>query len=208
MNHILTKFLIKFFIISFIFPANLQLWLNQIDSTIQESSIIKLSMKLEEIQVDDIDNNIIDNDFYLISDLSKDIYQFKYLDNIIYYDKEMVLQYNQISNQMFKYLPDKKIEKYLDKKILKHFFNFNNYKSDSSVEGYQYVYKSSILKLKNNIYINYLKDSVDILFIDGIYEMLFGNIEIIGLDSILFQNQLLIHRYQKDQDLEVFDFTQ
>ena len=207
MNRILLKSLISLFLIRFIFSSRFESWLSQIKYTLENSSAIQLTMSLESIEINNVDNNIVDNEFYLILNLSKDIYQIKYLDNIIYYNRSIVLQHNQTNNQLFKYFPDKKIEDYFDKNILKEFFNFNNYKIDDSVEEYQYIYNNFILDLDDNIYIDSSSDLIRILFLDDVYKIEFNNIIVDSIDADSFDNQLLINQYKDNKDIEIFDFT-
>jgi len=207
MNRILIKSLISLFLIRFIFSSSFESWLSQIKYTLENSSAIQLTMSLESIEINNVDNNIVDNEFYLILNLSKDIYQIKYLDNIIYYNRSIVLQHNQTNNQLFKYFPDKKIEDYFDKNILKEFFNFNNYKIDDSVEEYQYIYNNFILDLDDNIYIDSSSDLIRILFLDDVYKIEFNNIIVDSIDADSFDNQLLINQYKDNKDIEIFDFT-
>ena len=207
MNHILIRFLINLFFVSSILSNNLESWLSQIKNVVDTSSTLQLSMRLESAQVSNLDSNIIDEGFYLKLNLSDNIYQIKYLDNIIYYNGSIVLQYNTLNNQLFKYLPDKNIENYLDKKIFKDFFNFNNYKADNSKEGYQYRYSNFTLGLNSNIYISSLDNLISILFINDIYKMVFDQIEVTSFDLESFQKDLLINQYKNNKDIEIFDFS-
>ena len=207
MNHILTRYLINIFFISFAFTNTFEYWLDKITNTIDASYPLQLSMRLESSQISDTDNTIIDDEFYLRLNLSDNTYQIKYLDNIIYYSGDVIFQYNVNNNQLFKYFPDNKIKKYLDKEILKDFFNFNNYKIDNSKQGYQYKYDNIALGISNNMYVGYMRDSVNMLFVDKIYTMNFNNIEFLQLDLESYQNDLIINLYKDNKDIEIFDFT-
>ena len=206
MNHTLIKFLIKIVIINFTFSNNFEDWLSQNKDIINKNEIIKLSMTIDDFQVNDLSTDIADNQCYLILDLSKNIYEIKYLDNIIYYDKKMILQYNESNNQIFKYLPDKTIIHYLDKIILRTFFEFSNYKNSEAQKGYRYIYSNNLMNLKSKIYMNYSNNLVDILFIDDFYKISFKNIMVRTLDIDSVNNQLLVNKYKNIKDVEIFDF--
>ena len=207
MNRTLIKYLISVFLFGFLCSNNFESELSEIKYLFENSSVIELKMNLEGIEINNVNNDIIDKQFYLMFNLLNDIYQIKYLDNIIYYNREIVFQYNKTSNQLFKYLPDKQIESYLDKQILKDFFNFDNYKIDNSNEGYQYTYANPTLGLDNNIYIESSEKISKVLFLDDVYRIQFDDIKIDSVDLDFFESQLLINYYKNISDIEIFDFT-
>ena len=106
MNRILIKFLISIFLYQLFKLNTFKSWLNEINES-RDSCPIELSMRLESYQVGNSSENIIDDKFYFRFFLSDSTYQIKFLDNIIFYDGNNILQLNQSNNQVFKFLPEK-----------------------------------------------------------------------------------------------------
>ena len=205
MNHILKRFLINIFLYSFIFSSDFESWMNQKKEIINNNIIVQLSLKISQFEINDFNNKKASNeDCYLIINSSDSIYQIKYLNNLIYYDKVLVQQYNINSKQLFKYSPDDIIINYLDNSLLSHLFEFSNY---TRITPNQYMFDSESMKL-DNIYLNYLdSDGVEVIndnFISDIYKISFNNIEIKVLTPDEFEKLLLVNI---DDIIDIFDFT-
>ena len=56
MNRILIKSLISLFLIRFIFSSSFESWLSQIKYTLENSSAIQLTMSLESIEINNVEN--------------------------------------------------------------------------------------------------------------------------------------------------------
>jgi len=205
MNHILKRFLINIFLYSFIFSSDFESWMNQKKEIINNNIIVQLSLKISQFEINDFNNKKASNeDCYLIINSSDSIYQIKYLNNLIYYDKVLVQQYNINSKQLFKYSPDDIIINYLDNSLLSHLFEFSNY---TRITPNQYMFDSESMKL-DNIYLNYLDSAgVEVInanFISDIYKISFNNIEIKVLTPDEFEKLLLVNI---DDIIDIFDFT-
>ena len=117
MSRILIKFLISVFFVSLIQTFTFESWLDNINESM-DSIPIELSMRLESYKIGNSNENIIDNKFYFRFFLADSTYQMKFLDNIIFYDGEAILQLNQSNNQVFKFFQTKKFKNSLIKNCL------------------------------------------------------------------------------------------
>tara|TARA_B100002051_G_scaffold195862_1_gene185740 strand:- start:426 stop:1049 length:624 start_codon:yes stop_codon:yes gene_type:complete len=206
MSRILIKFLISIFFVSIIQAYTFKSWLSEINESM-DSYPIELSMRLESYQVGNSSENIIDDKFYFRFFLSDSTYQIKFLDNIIFYDGKDILQLNQSNNQVFKFLPDKKIQKFLNQEMLSLFLNFNSYSHVGGVDSSRYNFNKSILELDNHLIVSFLTNSVDVYYSDEIYEFKFKNINYYKLDKDLYKRELLVNFYKEKENVEFFDFT-
>ena len=206
MSRILIKFLISIFFVSIIQAYTFKSWLSEINESM-DSYPIELSMRLESYQVGNSSENIIDDEFYFRFFLSDSTYQIKFLDNIIFYDGNNILQLNQSNNQVFKFLPDKKIQKFLNQEMLSLFLNFNSYSHVGGVDSSRYNFNKSILELDNHLIVSFLTNSVDVYYSDEIYEFKFKNINYYKLDKDLYKRELLVNFYKEKENVEFFDFT-
>ncbi len=206
MSRILIKFLISIFFASIIQANTFKSWLNEINESM-DSCPIELSMRLESYQVGNSSENIIDDEFYFRFFLSDSTYQIKFLDNIIFYDGDNILQLNQSNNQVFKFLPDKKIQKFLNQETLSLFLNFTSYSHVGGVDSSRYNFNKSILELDNHLIVSFLTNSVDVYYSDEIYEFKFKNINYYELDKDLYKRDLLVNFYKEKENVEFFDFT-
>ena len=131
----------------------------------------------------------------------------KFLDNIIFYDGEVILQLNQSNNQVFKFFPDKKIQKFLNQELLSDFFNFNNYSPLGEIDSGRYNFNKSVLDFNNNLTVSFTAHSVNVFYSDEIYEFSFKNINCNKLDKNSYKNKLLINTIKDNENIEFFDFT-
>ena len=110
MSHTLKKYLINLFFFSIIFlnisfADNFENWLLEQKKMILGNEIIKISF-LSEFNAKSLQLNRQDSS-YIILYPQKNIYQIKFLNNIVYYDGKKMDQYNNHSKQLFRYKPDK-----------------------------------------------------------------------------------------------------
>jgi len=206
MSRILIKFLISVFFVSLIQTFTFESWLDNINESM-DSIPIELSMRLESYKIGNSNENIIDNKFYFRFFLADSTYQIKFLDNIIFYDGEAILQLNQSNNQVFKFFPDKKIQKFLNQELLSDFFNFNNYSPLGEIDSGRYNFNKSVLDFNNNLTVSFTAHSVNVLYSDEIYEFSFKNINCNKLDKNSYKNKLLINTIKDNENIEFFDFT-
>ena len=206
MSRILIKFLISVFFVSIIQTFTFESWLDNINESM-DSIPIELSMRLESYKIGNSNENIIDNKFYFRFFLADSTYQIKFLDNIIFYDGEAILQLNQSNNQVFKFFPDKKIQKFLNQELLSDFFNFNNYSPLGEIDSGRYNFNKSVLDFNNNLTVSFTAHSVNVLYSDEIYEFSFKNINCNKLDKNSYKNKLLINTIKDNENIEFFDFT-
>jgi len=206
MSRILIKFLISVFFVSLIQTFTFESWLDNINESM-DSIPIELSMRLESYKIGNSNENIIDNKFYFRFFLADSTYQMKFLDNIIFYDGEAVLQLNQSNNQVFKFFPDKKIQKFLNQELLNDFFNFNNYSPLGEFDSGRYNFNESVLDFNNNLTVSFTAHSVSIFYSDEIYEFSFKNINCNKLDKNSYKNKLLMNIIKDNENIEFFDFT-
>ena len=206
MSRILIKFLISVFFVSLIQTFTFESWLDNINKSM-DSIPIELSMRLESYKIGNSNENIIDNKFYFRFFLADSTYQIKFLDNIIFYDGEAILQLNQSNNQVFKFFPDKKIQKFLNQELLSNFFNFNNYSPLGEIDSGRYNFNKSVLDFNNNLTVSFTAHSVNVLYSDEIYEFSFKNINCNKLDKNSYKNKLLINTIKDNENIEFFDFT-
>lgn len=206
MSRILIKFLISVFFVSLIQTFTFESWLDNINESM-DSIPIELSMRLESYKIGNSNENIIDNKFYFRFFLADSTYQMKFLDNIIFYDGEAILQLNQSNNQVFKFFPDKKIQKFLNQELLSDFFNFNNYSPLGEIDSGRYNFNKSVLDFNNNLTVSFTAHSVNVFYSDEIYEFSFKNINCNKLDKNSYKNKLLINTIKDNENIEFFDFT-
>ena len=206
MSRILIKFLISVFFVSLIQTFTFESWLDNINESM-DSIPIELSMRLESYKIGNSNENIIDNKFYFRFFLADSTYQIKFLDNIIFYDGEAILQLNQSNNQVFKFFPDKKIQKFLNQELLSDFFNFNNYSPLGEIDSGRYNFNKSVLDFNNNLTVSFTAHSVNVFYSDEIYEFSFKNINCNKLDKNSYKNKLLINTIKDNENIEFFDFT-
>ena len=206
MSRILIKFLISVFFVSLIQTFTFESWLDNINESM-DSIPIELSMRLESYKIGNSNENIIDNKFYFRFFFADSTYQMKFLDNIIFYDGEVILQLNQSNNQVFKFFPDKKIQKFLNQELLSDFFNFNNYSPLGEIDSGRYNFNKSVLDFNNNLTVSFTVHSVNVFYSDEIYEFSFKNINCNKLDKNSYKNKLLINTIKDNENIEFFDFT-
>tara|TARA_Y100000768_G_scaffold258018_1_gene196195 strand:+ start:1091 stop:1714 length:624 start_codon:yes stop_codon:yes gene_type:complete len=206
MSRISIKFLISIFFVSIIQTYTFKSWLNNINES-TKSHPIELSMRLESYKVGNSKETIIDDKFYFRFFLSDSTYQIKFLDNMIFYDGVSILQLNQSNNQVFKFFPDKKIQRFLNQEILNLFLNFTSYSQFDIMDSNRYKFNESILEINNDLIVSFLTNSVDVYYLDEIYEFNFKNIKYSTLDKNSYENDLLINFYQDNENIEFFDFT-
>ena len=206
MSRILIKFLISVFFVSLIQTFTFESWLDNINESM-DSIPIELSMRLESYKIGNSNENIIDNKFYFRFFLADSTYQMKFLDNIIFYDGEVILQLNQSNNQVFKFFPDKKIQKFLNQELLSDFFNFNNYSPLGEIDSGRYNFNKSVLDFNNNLTVSFTAHSVNVFYSDEIYEFSFKNINCNKLDKNSYKNKLLMNIIKENENIEFFDFT-
>ena len=128
---------------------------------------------------------------YIILYPKKNIYQIKFLNNIVYYDNKKMDQYNNSSKQLFRYKPDKIIASFINKLLSDKFFKESKYKL---IDDFYYFDEKSIGK-KDSILIN--KEFSIIRYLNKEFSYKFYNIDINVLDQETFDNELLYNKYPK-----------
>ena len=153
MNLILIKYLIKLFVFSLIF-SNFSLaddfeeWLQKKEKMILGNEIVKISF-LSEFDSKSLQLNRKDSS-YIVLYPSKNIYQIKFLNNIVYYDNKKMDQYNNTSKQLFRYKPDKIVVAFINKLLSDKFFKRSKYKL---IDNFYYFNEISLGE-KDSILIN------------------------------------------------------
>ena len=204
MNLILIKYLIKLFVFSLIF-SNFSLadyfedWLQKKEKIILDNEIVKVSF-LSEFDSKSLQLNRKDSS-YIILYSKKNIYQIKFLNNIVYYDNKKMDQYNNSSKQLFRYKPDKIVVAFINKLLSDKFFKRSKYKL---IDNFYYFNEISIGK-KDSILIN--KDFNVIKYSNNEFSYKFYNIDIQVLDQKMFNNELLYNKIDTNQ-VEIFNFIQ
>ena len=200
MNHTLIQFLIKFttigLLINISICSDFELWLTN-KKAILKHKIVKISF-LSEFNTEHFSNKELCN---LILFPSNNVYQIKFLDNIICYDGVKMEQYSLKSNQLFKYKPDKLIEGFISQLILGKFFDKRKYES---ISDNLYYFKDRTL-IKDSILIH--TGYVDTIYYKNKrYSYTFYDIHIESLDSVSF-NKNLFYNLIDTIGIDVFDFT-
>ena len=204
MSLILKKYLINIFIFSLIF-SNFSFsdsfgnWLLKQEKIILGNEIVKISF-LSEFNSKSLQLNRQDSS-YIILYPKKNIYQIKFLNNIVYYDNKKMDQYNNSSKQLFRYKPDKIITSVINKLLSDKFFKESKYKL---VNDSYYFDEKSIGK-KDSILIN--KDFSIIQYSNKEFSYKFYDIDINVLDQETFDNELLYNKIDTNQ-VEIFNFIQ
>ena len=204
MNLILIKYLIKLVVFSLIF-SNFSLaddfedWLQKKEKMILGNEVVKISF-LSEFDSKSLQLNRKDSS-YIILYPSKNIYQIKFLNNIVYYDNKKMDQYNNSSKQLFRYKPDKIVVAFINKLLSDKFFNRSKYKLINNF----YFFNEISLGKKDSILIN--KDFNVIQYSNNEFSYKFYNIDIEVLDQKILNNQLLYNKIDTNQ-VEIFNFIQ
>ena len=198
------KYLIKLFVFSLIF-SNFSLaddfedWLQKKEKMILGNEIVKISF-LSEFDSKSLQLNRKDSS-YIILYPSKNIYQIKFLNNIVYYDNKKMDQYNNSSKQLFRYKPDKIVVAFINKLLSDKFFKRSKYKL---IDNFYYFNEISLSK-KDSILIN--KDFNVIQYSNNEFSYKFYNIDVEILNQKMFNNELLYNKIDTNQ-VEIFDFIQ
>ena len=198
------KYLIKLFVFSLIF-SNFSLadyfedWLQKKDKIILDNEIVKVSF-LSEFDSKSLQLNRKDSS-YIILYPSRNIYQIKFLNNIVYYDNKKMDQYNNSSKQLFRYKPDKIIVAFINKLLSDKFFKKSKYKLINNF----YFFNEISLGKKDSILIN--KDFNVIQYSNNEFSYKFYNIDIEVLDQKMLDNELLYNKIDTSQ-VEIFNFIQ
>ena len=198
------KYLIKLFVFSLIF-SNFSLaddfedWLQKKEKMISGNEIVKVSF-LSEFDSKSLQLNRKDSS-YIILYPSKNIYQIKFLNNIVYYDNKKMDQYNNSSKQLFRYKPDKIVVAFINKLLSDKFFKRSKYKL---INNFYYFNEISLGK-KDSILID--KDFSVIKYSNDEFSYKFHNIDIEVLNQKMLNNELLYNKIDTNQ-VEIFNFIQ
>ena len=200
-NRILTKFLINFLFLSFIYSVdNFENWLEYNKNKIfSESGLSKVSFNLKFNTFADFEGQQSDS-CYVLLDVSNNIFQIKLFDNIIYHNKSRTDQYNILSNQLFRYDEDILVTGLIDMIISKdNFFNFSNY-------DYQPKSDSYIFTLNNlNLNFSMTSNNINIDYQDSRYAINVSNLKITEMTKIDFKN-LLLYNMIDTNSIQIFNF--
>ena len=200
-NRILTKFLINFLFLSFIYSVdNFENWLEYNKNKIfSESGLSKVSFNLKFNAFADFEGQQSDS-CYVLLDVSNNIFQIKLFDNIIYHNKSRTDQYNILSNQLFRYDEDILVTGLIDMIISKdNFFNFLKY-------NYQPKSDSYIFTLNNlNLKFSMINNNINIDYQDSTYAINVSNLKIIEMTKIDFKN-LLLYNMIDTTSIQIFNF--
>ena len=200
-NRILTKFLINFLFLGFIYSVdNFENWLEYNKNKIfSESSLSKVSFNLKFNTFADFEGQQSDS-CYVLLDVSNNIFQIKLFDNIIYHNKSRTDQYNILSNQFFRYDEDILVTGLIDMIISKdNFFNFSKY-------NYQPKSDSYIFTLNNlNLKFSMINNNINIDYQDSRYAINVSNLKITEMTKIDFKN-LLLYNMIDTNSIQIFNF--
>ena len=200
-NRILTKFLINFLFLGFIYSVdNFENWLEYNKNKIfSESGLSKVSFNLKFNTFADFEGQQSDS-CYVLLDVSNNIFQIKLFDNIIYHNKSRTDQYNILSNQFFRYDEDILVTGLIDMIISKdNFFNFSNY---------DYQPKSDIyIFTLNNLNLNFsmISNNINIDYQDSRYTINVSDLKITEMTKIDFKN-LLLYNMIDTTSIQIFNF--
>ena len=202
MNLTLIKYLIKLFIFNLIFSNfiladQFENWLLNKKEIILGNEIVKISF-LSEFDSKSLQLNRKDSS-YIILCPKKNIYQIKFLNNIVYYDNKKMDQYNNSSKQLFRYKSDKILVSVIDKLLSDKFFKRSKYKK---INDFYYFDAISIGK-KDSILIN--KDFNVIQYLNNEFSYEFYNINIEVLNQEMLEKELLYNIIDTSQ-VEIFNF--
>ena len=198
------KYLIKLFIFNLLFSSfsladDFEEWLQKKEKMILGNEVVKISF-LSEFDSKSLQLNRKDSS-YIILYPSKNIYQIKFLNNIVYYDSEKMDQYNNSSKQLFRYKPDKIVVAFINKLLSDKFFKRSKYKL---INNFYYFNEISLSK-KDSILIN--KDFNVIKYSNNEFSYKFYDIDIEALDQKMLNNELLYNKIDTNQ-VEIFNFIQ
>ena len=200
-NRILTKFLINFLFLSFIYSVdNFENWLEYNKNKIfSESGLSKVSFNLKFNAFADFEGQQSDS-CYVLLDVSNNIFQIKLFDNNIYHNKSRTDQYNILSNQLIRYDEDILVTGFIDMIISKdNFFNFSKY-------NYQPKSDSYIFTLNNlNLKFSMINNNINIDYQDSTYAINVSNLKIIEMTKIDFKN-LLLYNMIDTTSIQIFNF--
>ena len=200
-NRTLTKFLINFLFLSFIYSVdNFENWLEDNKNKIfSESGLSKVSFNLKFNTFADFESQQSDS-CYVLLDVSNNIFQIKLFDNIIYHNKSRTDQYNVLSNQIFRYDEDLLVTGLIDMIISKdNLFNFSNY-------NYQPKSDSYIFALKNlNLNFSMISNNINIDYQDSRYSINVSNIKIIEMSKMEFKD-LSLYNMIDTTNIQIFNF--
>ena len=175
-------------------------WLLDKKDLIINSQIVKISF-LNEFNAKSLKLNRKDSS-YIILYPEKNLYQLKFLNNIIYYDGKKMDQYNSSSKQLFRYKTDKMIVAFIEKLISDKIFNRSKYKLISN-----WYYFNDISTINNDSILIKIGNSDTIQYRNNEYSYKFYNINIKVLDENMFKNELLFNKIDTNQ-VEIFNFIQ
>ena len=137
----------------------------------------------------------------IILNVSEDVYQIEFEDNIIYYDKIKMDHYNANSNQFFRYKPDRVIVSFIEKITSSFLLNPSMY---SSTNDSIYIYdkmtnkKDSLKMILNN-------DSFNVHYYSNIYNCTFSEVDFRILDKEKYINSLM-YSVIDTNNIEIFNF--
>ncbi len=202
MNRILIKFLISFLLIGSCYSVGFEDWLlNAKEVIFDKNEPVKISFKAN---IESNSPNLLNkqnNACEIILNVSEDVYQIEFEDNIIYYDKIKMDHYNANSNQFFRYKPDRVIVSFIEKITSSFLLNPSMY---SSTNDSIYIYdkmtnkKDSLKMILNN-------DSFNVHYYSNIYNCTFSEVDFRILDKEKYINSLM-YSVIDTNNIEIFNF--
>jgi len=203
MSHILIKFLISFLLINYCYSSEFESWLlNARQLLFNKDESIKMSfeanIKSSNRDLSSKQNNTCE----IILNISENVYQIEFENNIIYYDKIKMDHYNVKSNQFFRYKPDRVIVSFIEKITSNFLFNPSMYSTaDDSIYIYnKMVNKEDSLKMISN------NNSFDVHYYNNMYNCVFSEVDFVVLDKERYNNSLL-YSVIDTNNIEIFNFT-
>ena len=202
MNRILIKFLISFLLIGPCYSVGFEDWLlNAKEVIFDKNEPVKIFFKAN---IESNSPNLLNkqnNACEIILNVSEDVYQIEFEDNIIYYDKIKMDHYNANSNQFFRYKPDRVIVSFIEKITSSFLLNPSMY---SSTNDSIYIYdkmtnkKDSLKMILNN-------DSFNVHYYSNIYNCTFSEVDFRILDKEKYINSLM-YSVIDTNNIEIFNF--
>jgi len=204
MSRILIKFLISFLLISYSYSIEFEDWiLNARQLLFDKDTLVKVSFKVD-IKSDNLEllNKQNDN-CKIILNITENVYQIEFEDNIIYYDKIKMDHYNSSSNQFFRYKPDRVIVSFIEKITSNFIFDLSMY---NAINDSIYVYTKMANK-KDSLKIILNNNSFDVHYYNNIYKCTFSEINFSTLDNERY-NKFLLYSIIDTNNVEIFNFIQ
>tara|TARA_Y100000817_G_scaffold15212_1_gene11418 strand:- start:223 stop:837 length:615 start_codon:yes stop_codon:yes gene_type:complete len=202
MNHILIKFLISIFLIGCCYSVGFEEWLlNAREIIFDKNEPVKISFKAN---IESNSPNLLNkqnNACEIILNISEDVYQVEFEDNIIYYDKIKMDHYNANSNQFFRYKPDRVIVSFIEKITSSFLLNPSMY---SSTNDSIYIYDKMTNK-KDSLKMILSNDSFNVHYYSNIYNCTFSEVDFRTLDKEKYINSL-IYSVADTNNIEIFNF--